>query len=213
MKYKKIRGEKRRIRHIQNWIQQNLQLDMDNLKKQHSDYVKFNVDPWNRLSLINSVYPQPEGIYKQFLIKGLSQIYFAWKAQLDQLEQPYYLKIWLFEKDLKRSQVVCAIGEKLDFYQHTFQYCPENKKIFDSRHYVEVKGILDQCTWLNQIDIQLYESDYVDELKDYASPKDYLETQHWFEEFVLKQHHSIFNINGILYYGVKKDCVWLGDLP
>ena len=103
MKYKKIRGKNRRIRQIKMWVAKNLVLNLEVLQQFQADYVKFWVDPWSLLSLTNSVYPQPQGIYKTLFIQGLVDIYFAWKKQLDELEQPYYLKIWLFENDLKRS--------------------------------------------------------------------------------------------------------------
>lgn len=61
IKYRKIRGINRRKRAIKQWGEINKVLDVDLLNQDKRDYVEFLVDPWSRLSLINSIYPEPTG--------------------------------------------------------------------------------------------------------------------------------------------------------
>jgi hypothetical protein len=57
------------------------------------------------------------------------------------LGKPYYLKIWLFEPELSKSQVVCAVGSYADFYDNTFSK-PEIEKGFeDSAYYKTIEGL------------------------------------------------------------------------
>lgn len=212
MKYKKIRGKNRRIRHIQKWVERNSVLDMAKLQNYQAEYVEFWVSPWARLSFTNSQYPQPLGIYKTLFIQGLVDIYLAWKKQLDELEQPYYLKIWLFENDLKRSQVVCAINDKIDCYHNTFREASENISIDHCIHYKDVNEILDQLQWFNRIDMTYYEEDFIGQLEDYSSLKYYQESKRWFEEYVLKKHKFVSNTGGQNFYVVESGQVWIGGL-
>ena len=111
MKYKKIRGLKRKVEGIQKWIEEYLELDIEELSKHKYHYSKVYVQPWDNLTLTNSEIPEPKGKAKQEIINGLAKIYDSWKKELDKLNQPYYLKIWLNEPRLSKSQVVCALGE------------------------------------------------------------------------------------------------------
>jgi len=170
IKYKKIRGEKRRIRKIKQWIDDHLDLDIAYLKRYQCEYVKFWVDPWDRLSLTNSQYPQPQGIYKELFFNGLLQIYMSWKEQLDFLDQPYYLKIWLFENDLKRSQVVCVIGEKIEYYQNLFEK-PLDETSLGIVEWQEVSDMMKKVNWEKKIEITLYEKDWLGRPDDYKTQK------------------------------------------
>ncbi|WP_405223763.1 hypothetical protein [Dokdonia sp. Asnod1-B02] len=40
---------------------------------------------------------------------------------MDKLNKPYYLKIWLYEPRISKSQVVCAIDEKIEYYENIFE--------------------------------------------------------------------------------------------
>ena len=137
IKYRKIRGINRRKRAIEQWGECNKALDIEELKETHRDYVKFWVNPWSRLSLINSIYPEPTGDFEYLLIKNLQKIYQSWKDSLEALQTPYYLQIWLYEEYVSRSQVVCAIKDYKDFYKHTFEPIDEQPKngIQSSIHY------------------------------------------------------------------------------
>lgn len=209
IKYKKIRGEKRRIRKIKQWIDDHLDLDIAYLKRYQCEYVKFWVDPWDRLSLINSQYPQPQGIYKELFFNGLLQIYMSWKEQLDFLDQAYYLKIWLFENDLKRSQVVCAIGEKIEYYQNLFEK-PLDETSLSIVEWQEVSDMVKKVNWEKKIEITLYEKDWLGSPDDYKTQKSYEDTKKWFNNNVIEKYRKVKRIDGDEYYIVETDNVWIG---
>jgi hypothetical protein len=129
MKTKKIRGHKRIWKDIEKWKNANLKLDLEHLKQNERDYAKIGVYPFSAISLTNSQIPEPKTKTKKRILNGLLDIYDSWKNQLDQLNEPYYLKIWLFEPRFSKSQVVCAIGNSIDFYKNTFIF-PENTRKF-----------------------------------------------------------------------------------
>ena len=120
VKYKKIRGLKRKVAKIQNWIEEYLELDIEQLSEHKYHYTKVYAYPWCNLTLTNSEIPEPKGKAKKEIINGLEKIYDSWKKELEKLNQPYYLKIWLNEPRLSKSQVVCAIGERIEHYENLF---------------------------------------------------------------------------------------------
>lgn len=113
MRTKKIRGHRRQWTHIDAWIDANKQLNLENVKRNGRDHAKIWVHPWSGITVTNSQIPEPKRETKRRIIKGLIAIYEGWKASLDQLNEPYYLKIWLYEPRLSKSQVVCAIEKEL----------------------------------------------------------------------------------------------------
>ena len=120
MRYKKIRGLKRKVVNIQNWINEYLELNVQNLTEHKYEYTKVYVDPWDNLTLTDSQIPEPKGKAKKDILNGLEKIYDSWKTKLDKLNKPYYLKIWLYEPRVSKSQVVCAIEEKIEYYENIF---------------------------------------------------------------------------------------------
>ena len=108
------------------------------------------VDPWSRLSLIDSIYPEPTGDCEYLLIKGVQNIYQSWKDSLEELQTPYYLQIWLRENYISRSQIVCAIDEIKDFYDEAFEALdiqPENGIRSSSHYNDQTAAVLDLYDW------------------------------------------------------------------
>ena len=150
LRYRKIRGINRRKRTIEQWGEANKVLDVDLLNQEKRDYVKFLVDPWSRLSLINSIYPEPTGDCEYLLIKNVQNIYQSWKDSLEELQTPYYLQIWLRENYVSRSQIVCAIDEIKDFYDDAFEAIdtqPENGIRSSSHYNDQTAAVLDLYDW------------------------------------------------------------------
>ena len=150
LRYRKIRGTNRRKRTIEQWGEANKVLDVDLLNQEKRDYVKFLVDPWSRLSLINSIYPEPTGDCEYLLIKNVQNIYQSWKDSLEELQTPYYLQIWLRENYVSRSQIVCAIDEIKDFYDDAFEAIdtqPENGIRSSSHYNDQTAAMLDLYDW------------------------------------------------------------------
>lgn len=112
---KKIRGWKNQIKKIEKWKRQNLDLDIENLKMYNRDCVKIWIDPWSRLIKRN-----PPQWYCKLIFKAMIEIYISWYEKLQELNEPFYLKIWLYKPNFIKSQIVVAIREDLNFYDDIF---------------------------------------------------------------------------------------------
>jgi hypothetical protein len=214
MRQKKIRGHNRRHKQIDNWRLDNLSLDLTDYLVNQRDryYAKIRVQPWSELSLTNSITPQPSGKTKQKMINGLLDIYESWKTQLDKLGQPYYLKVWLFEPRFSQSQVICAIGDNVGFYENTF-FKPSKKTIqLDS--YGTIKTKLSKLNWDYRLDEDHYDNIQVGEPEIYASRRDYEDTVKWFDKLLKKPHRTNKFIEPIgettELYSFKRGDLWLG---
>lgn len=215
MKKQKIRGHKRRSIEIENWRRDNLMLRLDWLNRDNYGYVKIRTSTWGNLSLINSEIPEPKGKTKQLILSSLIDIYYSWKEQLQQLGKPYYLKIWLCEPRFLNSQVVCAIGDKIEYYENLF-YEPYNFKILPVNTYGKISTKLEKFTVEHYLDEDHFTDGEVGDSNLYASQKDYLETKKWFTKLLKKLHRTVkFNkeVNGFSeVYSFKKGNLWiLGD--
>ena len=155
-------------------------------------------------------FPQPKKAFKRALINGLVEIYTSWQDQVKKLNKPYYLKIWLFEKDLKKSQVVCAIDYKIDFYSNTFEEIINSKK---ANPFQNINTKLNDFQWQMALDNLYIEDDIIQNKKEYSSEKDYLQAKKWFNKVVLKKYKRIetFEENRS-FYVLDNDVVWLGEI-
>lgn len=212
IRYKKIRGKNRILRNIDDWVSRNSDLNLDDLLKHQRDYVKFWVRPFSNLNIGNSIYPEPDGIIKEKLLRGLFDIYQSWKNQLDGLEKPYYLKIWLFEKQISRSQVVCAIDDCLHFYDHTFDKI-ENPDFTKLNHLFDGKlSNFPQLSWQQGIDVAYIENTYLNSFTDTTS-QEFKQAEQWFNEMKNRAYSTYIetqNNDGEFYYLVENDKVWIG---
>ena len=214
MRIKKVRGQKRVWKDIEEWKNSNLELDIDKLKQFEREYVKIWVHPFSSISLMNSEYPEPKSETKNRILNGLFDIYESWKKQLDELKEPYYLKIWLYEPCVSNSQVVCSIGSLKDFYKTTF-HIPENPKKFNSSYLGTVKNRAENYNWEHRVEEQYLDKNYVGELEEYATEKDFVETKKWYESKLKKPHRKIIYkepINDVAEtYAFKLGEVWIGE--
>ena len=213
MKTKKIRGYKRKWKNISNWISVNENLDIRDLMINERDYVKIQVPPWSSITLTNSKFPEPKGETKKRIIQGFIDIYMKWKVQLDKLEDPYYLKIWLFEPRFSQSQIVCAIGDNTEFYENTFSKS-NIKKELRLENYGHLEPQLEKFKWDLRLDEEYYDNTEVGTPDEYENHKEYEENKKWFERKLRKPHRTTKTVN---HYGEKiecyfftKGCVWIG---
>lgn len=214
MYIKKIRGHKRIWKQITSWEKSNLLLDLENLQLQQRNYIKVYVSPYCDYTLLNSIYPAPKGKTRQYILESLLTIFESWKNQIQSLNQPYYLKLWLYEPDISKSQIVCSIGSLLDFYNLTF-YKPESKKKFNTSTYGNLKGRLEKLQWEFALDETfIYPSELGTE-SDYCTKEDFLEEKKWYSNQINKAHRKIEdksgNINSSTCYAIKNGVVWLGS--
>ena len=132
------------------------------------------------------------------------------KKQLDNAGQPYYLKIWLFDPRFSKSQVVCAIGDRIDYYKDLFQKTNYTKQL-KSENYGNLKNRPDELEWEYSLDEDHIENDYVGEPAQYLTDNDFLETKNWFAKTMNKPHRITKLDDDIEYYSFKKGNLWLGE--
>lgn len=197
VKYRKIRGLNRRKRAIEKWGDNHKDLNIDLLKQAKRDYVKFRVQPWSRLSLGNSIYPEPTGDCEYLLIKHLVKIYQSWKDSLEEMQMPYYLQIWLYEEYLSRSQIVCAIKDYRDFYQHTFERVAQQSTdgIQSSIHYKDDTAfLLNSFQWQLNRHIRAYDMTDKDDVEMFEETNFSKVLR---KEIIAGKEHQIVEINKV----------------
>ena len=194
------------------WVENNKILDIDYLHSYEKDYVKFRVDPWGIFIINNIEFPQPKKMFKREFINGLVEIYTSWQDQLEKLNEPYHLKVWLFEKDLKKSQVVCAINSKIDFYTNTFEKNDTPKNLDKLFPFKNINPKLNDFHWEMALDNLYVEDDIIQNKNEYSSEKDYLQAKKWFNNIVLKNYKRIEVFEGNRsFYVLDNDVVWIGE--
>lgn len=214
MKTKKIRGHRRKWKEIELWVESKKHLDIDYLKHSQRDYTKIRVHPWSGISLNDWQPKEPNGKTKSKMLEGLFEIYESWDKQLKQLNVPYYLKIWLYEPRFSNSQVVCAIGEFLDFYEITF-FKPDQTKKLNHRNYGNLSNSIETFDWEYRLDEDHFNNTEIGNEEDYWSAEDYLAQKKWFEKKLKKPHRKLEakQPTGEIteYYSFKQGVVWLGE--
>lgn len=201
MKTQKIRGHKRRQRDIEKWRLENIEIRWDLIERYSYDNIYIVVHPWCDLSIINSDIPEPKRKTKQLMLNGLLDIYNSWKNQLDKLNKPYYLKIWLYEPRFSKSQVVCAVGERINYYENLFVK-PDQSKHLNTNYSKEIKRKLNNLKWEYALDEWLFDTDDLDGSE---------EGKMWFKK-ALKKSYRTTTIDNTEFYLFKEGGIWLGEL-
>lgn len=214
MRTKKIRGHRRHWKNIDNWIEAHKSLDLHFLKDRQYDYAKIRVHPWSGINMVMSQIPEPKGTTKSKILYGLIEIYDTWKTELHKLGEPYYLKIWLFEPRFSLSQVVCAIGGRLDFYENTF-FKPVAQKELVPKKYGQLENRMSEFNWEYRVDEDSYEDNYLGAPQDYTNIAAYEETKIFLNR-IMKKPHRIVKLKEPVggateSYLFKKGDVWIGE--
>ncbi len=186
----KLRGHTRIHKAIKLWQEKNLRLDLENLKIYQRDYCKVWVRPFSDITLSDKPIPKPKGKNRKLIIEGLLAIFNNWEQQLQTLNEPYYLAIWLFDPDVEKSQVVCAIGDMLNFYDITF-FRPEHQKKIATQNYGKLKPELDKFEWVQGVDEGYFTNIDIEEADDmYDSCEDSKQLRKWYKRRLAKKHRA-----------------------
>ena len=217
MRKQKIRGHNRRQKQIEQWRSDNLSIDLlTHLQNNRYGYcyVKLQTYPWDGSSRLTVWIKEPSRKTKQNMLNGLLDIYTYWKMQLDQLGQRYYLKIWLFEPRFSQSQVVCAIGDSIDYYENIF-FKPDTAKSIKPEVYGGLKKKVAGFNWDYRHDEDRYDNTDLGEPEQYGSQQDYEDSVRWFNNLLKKPHRTqqlaepIGKITEV--YAFKCGDLWLGE--
>ena len=148
------------------------------------------------------------GETRKRILTGLLDIHDAWKKELDALGQPYYLKIWLYEPRFSLSQVVCAVGESADFYEHTF-YKPDNPKTFPIRNYGKLQERMEKLQWEQALDENWIDTNTVGYPEEFESEAEYYTNRRWVKRKLRAPHRTEKTSAGEVHY-IKMGTVWIG---
>ncbi|MGG5372008.1 hypothetical protein IGI67_003679 [Enterococcus sp. AZ196] len=194
---RKIRGWKRRVKEIERWKAYYMKMDMEQLEENSRDYVKL----WS-LSFYSlfTQYSLPFW-YKQRIIQALIDVYDSWKKTIERLDEPYYLRIWIFEENIMKSQVVVSYREMLHFYDNTFA---EIEKAESVNEKVTIKNF-SELIWHKGLDLAAWsENELLEDMNDGI---------YSFEEVqeIKESAYSTSKVSGELFYVMKNGVVWLGE--
>ncbi len=190
MNKKKVRGWRRQIKKLDRWKAQHLNLE---LNCYGYSYVKIWLDPWYRLEKRD-----PPIWFQRLILTALIEIYENWHKQLLSTNENFYLKIWLCNPHFITSQIVAAVGERINHYENLF--APSNEaKAFPYQKYLSSGCDLYDYDWKLFADEDIYF-----ENRDELSVDDI--------EFLKKNAFRIVECpDGDKMYGIKKGDVWLGE--
>jgi hypothetical protein len=145
---KKVRGWRRRVRAITRWREASADLDVDALMRREATWAKIALDPWNRLVRRN-----PPMWYRRLVLAALVDIHARWHARLAALGVPFVLRLWLRHPRFHSSQVVAAVGSKMEYYAlHVFPFPDADPVPIDIYRSPELP--LDDFIWQARIDFE-----------------------------------------------------------
>lgn len=200
-----IRGHKRIWKNIEAWKEKNSRISAEQTDR---EYVKIWIYPYFDYAFSNSDLLEPKGETRRRILSGLLDIHDAWKKELDTLNQPYYLKIWLFEPRFSRSQVVCAVGESAGFYGNTF-FKPESQRSFPLQNYGNLQNRMKELSWEHALDEIWIDNNSIGHPEDFVSDAEYYANRRWVKRKLAGPHRTEA-------YGSEETCyikvgdVWIG---
>lgn len=207
MKKRKIRGHKRIWRDIDQWRQQAMQFDA---KDVHQHYVKVRVNPYMTYKLFDIPYAEPRGETRKLILSALLDIYDAWKKELDAVGEPYYLKLWLYEPQITRSQVVCAARSAFNFYENTF-FRTGNIE-FPLQNYGVLEKRLKEFTWEHGLYENFIDAKTIGEPEEFISLQEYYSNRRWTKRKMAGPHRREVSSFGEETYLFKIGDVWMGSI-
>lgn len=209
---KKIRGHRRRQRLIEEWISTHKSADLSALDENDYFYAKIPLSPWNNLSSRSSNLSEIKGLSKKMIMSGLFQIYFSWREQLNARAEPYYLKIWVYEPRFSKSQVVCAVGDRIQYYEQLFLKS-EDGLIFNSSKDGTNHLRMTKLNWEPAYDEEHFDRSIIGSVEMYNSVGDYMNASNQFDQMVKKAHRMSSKTQDgekVEVYSIRKGVVWIG---
>ena len=199
---KKNRGQNRILKTIERTIQDDSNLDMNflNLEK----YFNFQFDDWYGDNVATT------GKSRKFIIQNLFTIYFKWKAELLKQNKVFYLAMWLHEPRLIKSEIVCAIGDKIAYYQNEAFMESNNLIQLNPNHYGSLSEQFKKFDWSKKLDPEPYHEFEINWPKEqYALMKEYKSDKKFFKKLVARRFHVVEKDSEKIYFN-PEGIVWVG---
>ena len=203
----KIRGLKRRFRKVKEKCEFLPDLDIESLKNGHSDYEGLFFDPWNRL-----IKRQPPKNFQNTMVKYLVDVAKKWNIQVQELSEPYYLKVWIDVDPMITSEVVIGIKDRVNWYNHVDSVPGDKDLITPDDFYGIVPGINDfEWKLVKRFADHTFDS-FVGKIEDYGCIDDFISTKNYFEKWIKNYLISSREQDGETYYRLQTGNCWVGEL-
>ena len=201
---KKVRGLRGKVKRIEWWKEQHLDLDLNRLEKYGKEYVKVWISPFYNLYTINkfeSGHKNPPNWFNRLILRSMIDIYKSWEIKLKETGQPYYLKIWLYDPNFVDSQIVAAIGDNINYYLNLFE--KDNNRQFPYEEY-SISGIdLKDFNWV------LYKDQYVVFESEHTDEPEYL---NYIKKRAAKVPQEKVLGNDETCYYIRSGNIWVGSM-
>ena len=179
-------------------------LNIDFLKKEK--YYNYEIEEW---------YGEEFGIkgeLRKKIIETLLKTYFEWKNELDKLNKEYYLAIWLYNPRMLKSEIVCAIDEKVNYYENESFLASNKNSEFELNQFGLLSNELQKFTWDRKIDLDsVHEWEINFPKEQYESEKQNNKDQKFYNKLIREKFHVVEKDNEKIYFHPKGD-VWIGKL-
>ena len=199
---------KNRIIGIQKWIDEN-----DYREENHFDKEKLFEDKYLNFQ-IDDCYNYTENVVgktRDDIFKILFSTYSQWKIELNKLNIPFYLGVWIYNPRLPKSEIVCAIGkDKIEYYQNKcFDLATNKTEIIDVKDFKKERNSL---VWTKKIDFDILEQWEIDFPKEnYESEEDWIKQQEEFKIFISNSYKFEDEKKGKRYYNNVGE-IWTGEI-
>jgi hypothetical protein len=199
---KKIRGHNKFLDEIENSIETDSKFNLNDLLEKK--YLNYDFDFWYYEDKIIT-----NGKSRKFIIENLIKIYYDWENELKKINKKYYLAIWLCEPRLLKSEVVCAIDERINFYEMECFKKSENQKKLNFNNYGILSNELGKFEWERKIDFEIYFGSKTPQ-ENYETPKEYFKDQRLFKKLEKENYpFKVDNYGNKNYYKPVGD-IWIG---
>ena len=153
-----------------------------------------------------------KGKLREIIIETLLKTYFEWKKELDKLNKEYYLAIWLYNPRMLKSEVVCAIDEKVTYYENESFLASKKNSEFDLNQFGELSTELQKFTWDKKIDLDsVHEWEINWPKEQYEFEKEYYKDQRFYKKLIREKFHVVEKDHEKIYFHPKGD-IWIGKL-
>ena len=179
-------------------------LNIDFLKKEK--YYNYAIEEW---------YGEEFGIkgeLRKKIIETLLKTYFEWKNELDKINKEYYLAIWLYNPRMLKSEIVCAIDEKVNYYENESFLASNKNSEVDLNQFGVLSTELQKFNWDRKIDLDsVHEWEINFPKEQYESEKEYNKDEKFYNKLIREKFHVVEKDNEKIYFHPKGD-VWVGKL-
>lgn len=199
---KQIRNNKLLLKYLESTLEDS-QFDLDQLLEEHF----FNFQFEDNYGFGN--HPN-KGLIRKRIIQLLFEIHDRWKIELEKLNKPYYLAIWLCEPQIIRSDVVCAIGERIEMYSNNWFDKSEKDDLIIKEAYGKSQDQFDRFTWERKNSYNTHGFiDYSWPKEKYKNEKQFHKDQRYYNKIKKKCSKVVDEKYGKTYYERIGD-VWVG---